>query len=246
MTALYDTIGQNYVAKRRTDPRIATQLHAELFGAKRIVNIGAGTGSYEPYWADLIAVEPSGQMISQRAANAHPVEKASAESLPFPDKHFSHAMTVLSMHHWQDKAAAFAEITRVTSEKFVAVSWDPGAPPFWLTRDYFPEFHAEDLTNFPSLSELESHFDDVRVTPLPIPADCQDGFLAAFWKRPSAYLDPSVQQSISSFAKASDTKEGLLRLQTDLADGSWHRKNQAILDLDELDAGYRLITARIR
>jgi len=246
MTALYNRIGINYSASRGTDPRIADRLYAELKGASRIVNIGAGSGSYEPDGVELVAVEPSAQMIAQRVVGAYPAELAAAESLPFPDGSFSHAMTVLSMHHWSDRAKAFNEINRVATDKFVAISWDPTASPFWLTRDYFPEFHAEDLNKFPPLAEFHAHFDDVAISVLPIPDDCQDGFLAAFWKRPAAYLNPEVRQGISSFSKSTTLDAGLEKLAADLESGVWEERNASILESDEFDAGYRLITARTR
>ena len=139
MNAIYDRIGVNYSVTRCTDPQVAQQLYAELQGATRIINIGAGTGSYEPENFDLVAVEPSAEMIAQRAADAYHVEQAFAESLPFDDNSFSHAMSVLSMHHWVDRPQAFSEINRVATEKFVTITWDPDSEPFWLTRDYFPE-----------------------------------------------------------------------------------------------------------
>jgi hypothetical protein len=138
MDTIYDNIGNHYSVTRCTDPKIAGQLHDELRGATRIVNIGIGTGSIEPDDVDLVAEEPSSVMISQRKADSHSVEQAFAEKLP------SHAMTVLSMHHWQDRARAFNEINRVTTEKFVAITWDPAPEPFWLTRNYFPEIYEMD------------------------------------------------------------------------------------------------------
>ena len=246
MEPFYDEIGIHYSTKRQTDPRLARQLFAELDGATRIINIGAGTGSYEPDGIELIAVEPSSEMISQRKADAHPVKQASAEKLPFENDSFSHAMTVLSMHHWKNRTQAFSEINRVVTEKFVAISWDPHCGPFWLTRDYFPEIHELDLDIFPDLSELKEHLDDVDMQPLLIPDDCQDGFLAAFWKRPDAYLNSDIRQSMSSFSKIRNIPFGLERLKKDLESGAWAEKNQSILGLTALDAGYRLITARPR
>ena len=246
MKAKYDKIGVNYSVTRCTDPKIAAQLYAELEGATRIVNIGAGTGSYEPENVNLVAVEPSAEMISQRPIDAHPVEQASAEKLPFADNNFSHAMTVLSMHHWVDRAGAFAEINRVATEKFVAVTWDPNSEPFWLTRDYFPEIHEMDMAIFPDIDELKEHFDDVQMSPLLVPDDCQDGFFAAFWKRPDAYLSPHVRQATSPFSKIKKLAEGLQKLEADLASGAWEKKNQALLELSSLDVGYRLISARVR
>jgi hypothetical protein len=45
---LYDTMSSGYVATRRADPRIARYVHTALGDAQTIVNIGAGTGNYEP------------------------------------------------------------------------------------------------------------------------------------------------------------------------------------------------------
>jgi len=93
MKTLYDDIGINYTNNRRTDDRIAAQLHSHLKGAKRIINIGAGTGSYEPENANLVALEPSSEMIAQRKPDAYPTVQAFAELLPFENKTFSHAMS---------------------------------------------------------------------------------------------------------------------------------------------------------
>ena len=244
--AKYDTIGINYAQKRKSDPKIAVQIFELLKGAKRIVNIGAGSGSYEPKNVDLVAVEPSLEMIKQRSADAHPVIQGTAESLPFPDNSFTHALTILSMHHWTDQELAFREINRVTTEKFVALSWNPNAEPFWLMRDYFPEFIEMDRNNFPNADILQNYFEDVEIHPLLIPEDCIDGFLAAYWKRPSAYLDESVRNSISSFSKVNDISDVLEKLKIDIASGEWSQKNESILHQSSLDAGYILITGKIK
>ena len=185
-------------------------------------------------------------MINQRSNEAHPVVQAYAEALPFPDKHFSHAMTVLSMHHWTNRKIAFQEIKRVATDKFIAVSGDPDADPFWLTRDYFPEVYDLDKTIFPDLEELKTHFDDVEMRPLFIPDDCIDGFLAAFWKRPLSYLEPHVRNSISSFSKFDNLEDRLQKLNSDVDDGTWHKINAKILGQSSLDAGYVIITANIK
>jgi SAM-dependent methyltransferase len=246
MEPIYDDIGNDYSVTRCTDPKIAKQLYDELQGATRIVNIGAGTGSYEPENIELVAVEPSSVMISQRKVGSHRVEQAFAEKLPFENRSFSHAMTVLSMHHWQDRARAFHEINRVATEKFVAITWDPKSEPFWLTRDYFPEIYEMDKSIFPGLEELNEYFDEVTMHPLQIPSDCQDGFLTAFWKRPEAYLSNKVRQAMSPFSKIKNLAEGLQKLENDLASGAWARNNHALLGLSYLDVGYRLISAKVR
>lgn len=246
MKPTYDKIGINYSNKRETDPRIAQVLFNELKGAGRILNIGAGTGSYEPPNMDLIGIEPSSEMISQRKSGSYPVLQAAAEKIPFEDKSFSHSMAVLSIHHWEDRAQGFREVNRVTRDKFVALSWDAGAGPFWLTRDYFPEFFKRDAAHFPNLDNLGVYFEEVKMEPILIPQDCRDGFLAAYWKRPEAYLDPQVRLSISSFSKIDDAGPGLEKLKADLDSGAWARKNASILDKEAIDAGYRLVTAKIK
>jgi hypothetical protein len=45
---LYDSIGTGYTVTRRTEPRIAAQVWAALGDARTVLNVGAGTGSYEP------------------------------------------------------------------------------------------------------------------------------------------------------------------------------------------------------
>jgi len=246
MNTLYDNIGISYSVTRCTDPIIAKQLYSELQGATRIVNIGAGTGSYEPENVELVAVEPSAKMIAQRKMGAHRVEQAFAEKLPFENNSFSHAMTVLSMHHWENRKRAFSEINRVATAKFVAITWDPKSDPFWLTRDYFPEIYEMDQHIFPELEELNEHFDEVKISPLQIPSDCEDGFLAAFWKRPEAYLSSQVRQSMSPFSQIKNLSEGLQRLKDDLASGAWAKNNQSILNSSFLDVGYRLISAKVK
>ena len=246
MNANYDDIGSNYSVTRCTDPKIAKQLYSELQGATRIVNIGAGSGSYEPENIELVAIEPSSTMISQRKIGSHRVEQAFAEKLPFENGSFSHAMTVLSMHHWANRELAFSEINRVATEKFVAITWDPESDPFWLTRDYFPEIYEMDKRIFPELEEINEHFDEVKISALPIPADCKDGLLAAFWKRPEAYLSSKVRQSTSPFSKIKNLSEGLRHLKDDLASGGWAKNNHAILNSSSLDVGYRVVSAKVR
>jgi SAM-dependent methyltransferase len=246
LTPKYDQIGINYAQKRKSDPRIAAQILNRLKGAQRILNIGAGTGSYEPQDMNLVALEPSLEMIKQRSADAHPVVQGRAEALPFDNDSFTHALTILSMHHWEDQALAFQEINRVVKEKFITVSWNPESRGFWFTQDYFPEIVEMGQDSFPSISLFEQYFEDVSVEPLLIPEDCMDGFLAAYWKRPTAYLDQNVRNSISSFSKLDHIESPLQQLEQDIQSGAWHEKNRSILDQTALDAGYIMISASIK
>lgn len=241
MHANYDSIGRHYHLGRRTDPRIAQALYAWLHDAESILNIGAGTGSYEPEGLSLMALEPSIEMIQQRSPNAYPVKQGKAEALPFDDLNFSHSMSVLSMHHWSDRKKAFAEIRRVTARRFVALTWNPEASAYWLTRDYFPEIHAIDRTIFPSITELQNALPGCEFHALEIPADCVDGFTAAYWARPEAYLDPMVRASMSTFTKIAKLDDGLQRLKKDLDSGVWLENNKDLLDLSACDLGYGIV-----
>ena len=242
MKAIYDQIGVGYTVTRRTDPKIEAQIKSELVNAKSIVNIGAGAGSYEPKGMNLVAVEPSIEMINQRSLGSYPVKQAKADKLPFPDKSFSHAMTVLSMHHWENRQQAFDEIKRVITTRFVAITWFPDLAPFWLTRDYFPEIYEIDRQIFPSINELKKSFKNTEVKPLLIPDDCKDGFLACFWKRPEAYLHKNVRSAISTFSKIKNLEVGLEKLENDLTTGEWKKRNVDLLSKSWIDVGYRIVS----
>ncbi len=243
MKELYDGIGRGYSTKRCTDPKIYAQIAAQLQGADSILNIGAGSGSYEPENIPLIALEPSQVMINQRPEASHPAVCGRADSLPFPDNAFTHAMTVLSMHHWQNRDRAFEEIQRVTQRRFIAVTWMPDLAPFWLTDDYFPEILDYDRQHFPLIDEIKQYFTPLTVNPLLIPHDCRDGFLGCFWQRPEAYLQPAVRACISTFTKIKYLDSGLKRLRAELLSGAWSAKYSALLSKTEVDLGYRILVA---
>lgn len=248
MTSIYDRIGVGYAPVRRADPRIEDQIHRALAGARTVVNVGAGSGSYEPIDRSVVAVEPARLMISQRPdSGAAPVVCACAEALPFADASIDATMTVLSLHHWRDVAAGLREMARVSRQRILLLTWDPEAPrSFWLTRDYFPEFIEEDLRQFPAMGQLAQVLPgDVRVEPVPIHHDCTDGFLCAYWRRPDSYLDPALRRGISSFCKCPEAtvEKGIARLADDLASGTWMQKHGACLDLESMDLGYRLVVS---
>lgn len=241
MTALYDTIGVNYAALRRPDPRIAAQIEAALGDAGTVLNVGAGTGSYEPRGRTVTAVEPSLEMIRKRAPDAAPAVQAAAEELPFPDNSFDASMAVLTVHHWPDKAAGLREMRRVTRGRIVLLTFDPASRP-WLT-DYLPRLAALDEAQMPRIDDYARWLGPVRIEPVAIPADCIDGFLYAYWRRPAAYLDPRIRSGSSSFWALGDCGKELARLEDDLGSGAWTRRYGEIAALGSYDAGYRLVIA---
>jgi SAM-dependent methyltransferase len=241
---LYDTIGLGYEAHRRPDPRVADGIAAALGAATSVVNVGAGAGSYEPADRTVVAVEPSAAMLRQRRRGAARAVQASATDLPFRDGAFGAALAVLTVHHWPHRTRGLAELARVARERVVVLTWDPEARfAFWLVDDYFPEIPAIDGRIFPTLDEFRRVLGTIEVRPVPIPHDCVDGFLGAYWRRPEAYLDAGVRGAISTFTKLADVESGLARLRADLADGTWERRHGHVRGREAVDLGYRLIVA---
>jgi SAM-dependent methyltransferase len=240
----YDVIGRTYTRTRATDPRIAAAIWDPLGDARTVVNVGAGTGNYEPPDREVTAVEPSAVMIAQRAPDAAPAVQAAAEALPFEDDSFDAAMAVLTIHHWSDWRRGIDELRRVAN-RVVVFSWDPSfARRLWVTADYFP-FVGDEETTFPSLADQAGAVRAMRVTTVPIPWDCEDGFYGAYWRRPDAYLDPEVRAGVSVLASRSpeELAPGLERLRHDLESGAWAERHADLLEREELDLGYRLLVA---
>jgi SAM-dependent methyltransferase len=242
---LYDTIGATYPVTRRTEPRIAARIWAALGDARTIVNIGAGTGSYEPTERDVLAVEPSALMRSQRPPDAAPCLGASAENLPFDDQSFDAAMAVCTLHHWQDPIAGLREMRRVARRVVVFLfdTSDPGL--FWLSRDYLPEVAALRTHRILASPAELTHAIGARTEPVPIPWDCADGFYEAYWRRPAAYLDEQVRRGISVWDAVGPDVEAraVQNLRHDLASGRWAERNRDLVDLDAAELGARLLIA---
>lgn len=242
MGELYDRIGLNYTNLRRPDERIARQIEHALGAANTVLNVGAGAGSYEPVGRKLTAVEPSGEMIEQRKSTGATIVQCSAESLPFDDNSFDASMAVLTIHHWSDQTRGVAEMRRVTKGPIVFLTYDAAFGGFWLA-DYFPALVTLDEEQMPAMTQYSEWLGDVDIEPVPIPHDCTDGFLAAYWRRPSAYLDENVRSAMSSFWALGDVSEGLAKLESDLGNGKWEHRYGHLLERNELDCGYRLVKA---
>jgi SAM-dependent methyltransferase len=242
---LYDVIGVGYQDVRQADPRIAGRLHDRLGTATRVLNVGAGTGSYEPADRLVIAVEPSRSMIGQRSRTAGPAVRAVADRLPFADGEFDGALAVLTVHHWPDPGAGLAELARVTAGPVVVLTFDHAVhADQWLVTEYLPsmaELDAED----PSPEEIAEALGGGLVEVLPVPRDCRDGFCHAWWCRPEAYLDPAVRAGISGIARlpGPTVDRAMERLAADLANGDWHRRHHDLLAEESIDAGYRIVVA---
>jgi len=243
-TQLYDTIGATYTLTRCTEPRIAAQLWAALGDARTVLNVGAGTGSYEPTDRDVTAVEPSAVMRAQRPKGAARCIAATADRLPFADQSFDAAMAFATAHHWPDPIAGVREMQRVARCVVVFTcdttdrSW---RRRFWLTRDYLPEVAASRVGLATELADALG----ARIEPVPVPWDCADGFFEAYWRRPEAYLDENVRRGISVWARVGhDAEQRAVRnLDADLESGWWAERNCDLLDLEAAELGLRLVIA---
>jgi SAM-dependent methyltransferase len=242
VTAVYDRIGVGYADLRVPDARIAASVWGALGDAWTVVNVGAGTGSYEPP-LHVVAVEPSEVMLQQRPAGAPIAVQAVAEALPFVDGAFDAALAVLTTHHWSDAELGLAEMARV-SRRQVVLSWDQAftAEHFWFLTDYLPEA-AEREAGLAAVDTVSAAWPDAHVLPVPIPWDCTDGFFAAYWRRPEAYLVPEVRASISGLALMDQdlVLDAVRRLAADLDSGAWARRHEGLLSSEQLDCGYRLV-----
>jgi SAM-dependent methyltransferase len=245
----YNLMGHGYSGVRRPDPRLAAGIWSALGDAASVVNVGAGTGSYEQHDRDVIAIEPSEVMIAQRPANAARAIQASAEALPLEDKSVDAALAVLALQHWDDVELGLGEMVRVARRRVVLVTMDVDVlADLWLIRDYLPEALAAHAAGFPSIMWLLGVVPGSTASPMPVPRDCTDGFMAAFWGRPKAYLDPEIRSGTSvwhQLAPAVVTR-ALGKLQNDVESGEWDRRYGDLRQQSTLDVGLRLIRAELQ
>ncbi|GBE65637.1 methyltransferase type 11 [Mycobacterium sp. MFM001] len=210
-----------------------------------VANIGAGTGSYEPP-NTVVAAEPSNVMIAQRRAVAAPVIRAVAEHLPIRTDAVDAALAILTIHHWSDVAAGVAEMIRVARRRVVIFTWDDAVfREFWLLREYLPAAADTGTRLAVPIAKLVSLLGNASIRTVPIPHDCVDGFGGAYWRRPHAYLDPTVRAGMSMLALTAkpQLREGLSRLRADLHSGEWARRHADLMGKPELDLGYRLVVS---
>lgn len=242
---IYEDIGRSYSRTRREDPRIAGEIASGLSRGWSVVNVGAGTGNYEPHDRVVVAVEPSPEMVRQRRGRTRRVVRSVAEALPFPDATFDAGMAVLTIHHWAEPETGLRELRRVSRRQVVFFFEPLRSHNFWAL-DYFPEaLHVSSEQNPPGEDAIGGVLRVRDVRPILVPHDCMDGFGAAFWARPEAYLDPQVQAGMSWLALLTPEarQRGSERLASDLASGIWDRRYGHLRRLPTYDGGYRLAIA---
>jgi SAM-dependent methyltransferase len=248
--ARYDVIGAEYASNRREDPRIAAQIHAALGRARSVVNVGAGTGSYEPRDRHVIAVEPSEVMIAQRDPSLPPAIHSGAYPLPLEDRSVDAAMAILTVHHWdEDQERGVREMRRVARGPVVILTFDPEVSArMWLIADYLPEIAELDRRTCPTPETIAGWLGgEVDVQEVPIARDTSDWSLGSFWAHPERVLDAQARRSTSGFARMPpEVVERVVEaVERDLHDGTWDARHGQLRELDEYDAGLRLLVSEV-
>lgn len=244
----YDAIGRKYARTRREDPRIRECIERALGAARTVVNVGAGAGSYEPVDRHVVAVEPSDTMALQRPRNLAPALRASAGHLPLRDGSVDAAMTILSLHHWdEEQERGVRELRRVAAGPVVILTYDPRVScEMWLMKAYFPEVAELDSRIFPPPERIVEWLGgDAVVSTVSISRDTPDWHLGSFWAHPERVLDEGARAATSGFARASpDVVERVASaIRRDLDDGTWDARYGHLRKLSEYDGGLRLIVA---
>jgi hypothetical protein len=244
----YDEHGHCYSARRRPDPRIASRIHTALGDARTVANVGAGSGSYEPDDRYVLAFEPSHVMRAQRPPGMAPAISARAESLPLDDKSVDAAMAILTIHHWTGQITGLKELRRIARGPVAVLTVDVTVlPRYWLLADYAPEVIEINSRCFPAVELVaESLGGTVSVEPIPVPADCSDGFVEAYWARPEAFLDDEIRAAQATWRSLPPGVESraISRLAADLANGRWDKRHGHLRGQSSYDAGLVLIVSR--
>ncbi|MCW3016096.1 MAG: methyltransferase protein [Solirubrobacterales bacterium] len=239
----YEQHGRTYAHHRRPDPRIAARIHAALGDARTVLNVGAGTGSYEPSDRWVLAVEPSATMRAQRPADAAPAIAARAEALPFDDDAVDAAMACVTIHHWDPPEAGLAELRRVARGPVVVFTFELDDHPAWQ-QEFLHEGLLIERPRFPAIKDVAAALGGrTRVERIPTPGDCVDGFFEAFWRRPEALLDPAVRSAQSMWALLPPgVEEDMVdRLAAALDSGAWDAEHGHLRRRASFDGALRLV-----
>ena len=242
----YSIHGVGYAQQRKTDPRIATLVHDALGNARTVLNVGAGAGSYEPLDRHVIAIEPSTTMRAQRPAHLAPAIHGVAESLPLDDQSIDASMAMTTIHQWKDFRRGVEELKRVTRGPIVILTFDGSVlSQFWLTR-YAPELMAAEEPRYPAVQSIVDCLGGpTSILTVPIPIDCTDGFMEAFYARPERLLDPAVRRSQSSWTFISEKQQtdSIDMLREEIESGAWDGQFGSLRVQPFFEGSLKLITS---
>jgi hypothetical protein len=208
----YDASRATYTLTPHLDPRFTAAIEQALGDASPVVVAGA----YESKARELIPYNP-----------ALPGDSADA------------ALAVMVTD-----PVGLTGLARVARRRAVAFTYDPdAAEALWLVRDYLPELAEHGRARWPGIEDVVEAFggSEASAERVPVPHDCRDGLLGAYWRRPERYLD----RKLPHYARLEPgtLEPALDRLANDLDSGAWRRRYGGLLSRDELDVGYRLVTA---
>jgi SAM-dependent methyltransferase len=224
----YESFGQHYPGRRRTDIRIFHYIRKALGDAKTVLNVGAGAGSYEPSDRYVVALEPSAVMRAQRdIQNKFPAVIGSADNLPFDDNAFDASMAILTVHHWPDMQKGLQELRRVTKHQVVVMTFDPDSLHEFWNAEYFPDVIEVEKRRYPTIDFIKEVLGgNCEVQKIPIPFDCTDGFQEAFYGRPDAFLEDEIRRAQSAWGFLPEGVEAKLieAFRKELESGEWDRK----------------------
>lgn len=241
----YDKKQHNYANIRQADARIMSYVEDALRGTKTVLNVGAGTGSYEPRNKYVVAVEPSEKMRQSRLGlGRNPAIAAAADKLPFDDGSFDSALAILTVHHWPDLEKGLREVRRVCSRRVVILTYDPDKLDLFWNVEYFPEVVEVERKRYPKLERINEIMGiNATVTNIKIPFDCSDGFQEAFYGRPERFLDAEVRRAQSAWGFIGPDLEAayVQALKADLDSGAWDRKYGAHRRMKEFEGAYRVL-----
>ncbi len=165
----YDEFGVGYRHVRRPDHHIQQAIDEALGGEVRVINVGAGTGSYEPDGRCVAAIEPSTTMIRQRAPHLAPAVQAMAENIPAGDGSADAVLAVHTVHHWNDLGRGLAEMRRVAGRR-VILTMDPDVVgQLWIVKEYAPEMAPTHVASLPAIGTLVSLLPGAEVRVVPVP-----------------------------------------------------------------------------
>jgi len=242
----YGVHGKGYARQRRTDPRIAAFVHRALGSARTVLNVGAGTGSYEPEDRYVLAIEPSAAMRAQRPQHLTPAIRGIAEELPLDERSVDASMALITVHQWKNCEKGLNEMRRVTRGQIIILTFDGDAlDRFWLA-DYAPQMIAVESRRFPKIDKICKILGgNTEVQTIPIPIDCIDGFNEAFYARPEQFLDPAVRRSQSawSFVDEKMQEKFVKTLRDDLESGAWDQRYGPWRTKPSYDGSLRLIVS---
>lgn len=242
----YGAIATGYPSYRQPEPVIAAQIEQALGGARSILNVGAGAGSYEPLDREVTAVEPSASMRARRPPHLAMAIDAVAEQLPFHDGQFEASMATFTVHQWKDLEAGLRELRRVTRGPVVILSCDPDlVQDFWL-NDYAPDALAAEARRYPAPRRIGEVLGTRTVSEaVAIPLHCRDGFNEAYYGRPERFLDAAARAANSAWSFVSpETAAGYVaHLAHDLESGTWDARHGVLRTQPSFDGSLRLIVS---